>query len=288
MRTTAIRMMTLADVPLVWRLKQQAGWNQTEADLRRFLALEPRGCFVAERQGHGVGVVTTCTFEGSNDGRHNAVGWIAMMLVDQAFRRQGIGQALMTCALEYLDERSMRSVRLDATPEGRPLYEKLGFISEYSLHRYGGQPAIDAVMEAREFRSADLPGVLEIDRAITGTDRSKLLVPLLAEPGSHSYVMERAEHIAGYLTMRPGSNAPFVGPCVALDAAAGAALLTVAFTRLHGQSILIDVPDDNLAAVALLEAAGLAPRRQLVRMCRGPSSGEQPAKTWATSGPEKG
>ena len=43
----SVRVMTTADIPLGERLTQLAGWNQTEADWHRFLALSETGCFVA-------------------------------------------------------------------------------------------------------------------------------------------------------------------------------------------------------------------------------------------------
>ena len=49
-----IRTMTAEDVPLGMRLRGQARFNQTEADWRRFLDLEPDGCFVAENSRHRV------------------------------------------------------------------------------------------------------------------------------------------------------------------------------------------------------------------------------------------
>ena len=42
-----LRLMTGDDVPAGLALSRQAGWNQTEADWRRALALQPDGCFVA-------------------------------------------------------------------------------------------------------------------------------------------------------------------------------------------------------------------------------------------------
>src|SRR5262252_245431 len=113
-----IRHMNINDLALGMRLKDQAGWNQTEADWRRMLSLEPEGCFVAEWSGEAVGTTATCIF--------GPVAWIAMVLVEESMRGRGIGQALMEYALTFLDEARVRSVRLDATELGKPVYEKLG------------------------------------------------------------------------------------------------------------------------------------------------------------------
>src|SRR5690242_971875 len=120
-----IRVMKVADIPLGMRLKEHAGWNQTPADWRRYLELQPDGCFVASLAGEAVGTLTSCVF--------GPVGWIAMVLVDMRYRCRGIGKALMDHGLAFLDHRGVRSVRLDATALGQPLYEKLGFHIEYAL-----------------------------------------------------------------------------------------------------------------------------------------------------------
>jgi len=130
LRVIHIRRMTTADIPLGMQLKEQAGWNQTEADWLRFLDLEPDGCFVAEWNGEPVATTTTCIL--------GDVAWVAMVLVDAGVRRHGIGTALMQQALRFLDERNVRSIRLDATPLGRPVYEKLGFVPDYQLARFDG------------------------------------------------------------------------------------------------------------------------------------------------------
>ena len=38
-----IRVLTHDDIPFAMKLKDQAGWNQTEADWRRFLDMEQGG-----------------------------------------------------------------------------------------------------------------------------------------------------------------------------------------------------------------------------------------------------
>ncbi len=61
--TVLVRVMVEADIPAGMRLKHVAGWNQTYADWQRFLALQPRGCFVAVKGSQVVGTVTTCLFD---------------------------------------------------------------------------------------------------------------------------------------------------------------------------------------------------------------------------------
>jgi GNAT superfamily N-acetyltransferase len=272
--------MTGADVPLGLRLVQQAGWNQTEADWRRFLDLQPDGCFVAELDGTAVGTTTTCIF--------GDVAWVAMVLVDVGMRGRGVGSALLAHALRFLDDAGVSSVRLDATPLGQPLYEKLGFNAQYSVARYDGVPrgGLPAPGVA-PMHDEDLAAVVQLDGAVTGTDRGKLLGRLLEEHGEAGRCVHVGGHLGGFLRARQGARAVQIGPCIA-SASAGPALLADAWNRHRGRRVFVDIPVDNAAAVRLAEAEGLTVQRHLVRMCRGRSVLERVPELWASSGPEMG
>jgi GNAT superfamily N-acetyltransferase len=279
----SIRPMTAADIALGMRLKQQARWNQLEADWRRALELEPDGCFVAELDGTALGTTTTCVF--------GSVAWIALVLVDQEQRGRGIGKALLQHALTYLDGRGIPSIRLDATPLGQPLYEKLGFVVEYPLTRYDGLvPASTDAPPSDDVTVLDadsLEEVLALDRAVTATERSKLLRRLFAERPEAWHGVLHAGRLAGFLTTRLGCNAVHVGPCLAM-ADAGPVLFMDAWQRLAGQRVFIDVPQGNAPAIRWVEARGLTAQRPLMRMCRGPAPAEDFTRIWASFGPEKG
>ncbi len=125
-----LRTLNIEDLPQAMRLKDQADWNQTEADWRRFLAMEPDGCFAAEEEGRVIGTAATTVF--------GPVGWVAMVLVDAERRGCGIGTRLVERAIDYLQDRGVETMRLDATPLGEPLYRRLGFRAEYQLVRWEG------------------------------------------------------------------------------------------------------------------------------------------------------
>jgi GNAT superfamily N-acetyltransferase len=277
-----VRLMTFEDMELGLRLRQQAGWNQTPADWARFLTHQPHGCFVAEHDGVPCGTATTWHF--------GEVAWIAMMLVDQERRGVGIGRALMEHALGYLEARKTRTIRLDATTLGEPLYRKLGFEAQYELGRFAGQPAhLPKSSEPVELivPEAEWPPCASLDRIVTSTDRHSFLFPLFAERPAELHVVRRGGAIVGYLTARRGALAWQIGPCIA-TAEAGATLLSDALCRLEGRQVFIDLPLTHQPALALAARAGLSRRRTLLRMCRGEPVIERVDQMWASSGPEKG
>jgi len=275
------RPMTVEDLPLGMRLKELAGWNQTEVDWRRIFSLEPDGCFVAQLDGRPVATTTTCVL--------GSIGWIAMVLVDPPARGQGIGKQLMQHALAYLDRRGVRTARLDATPLGRPVYEKLGFVVEYELTRWEGVSA--GTQQSADLQSIEpeqLEALYALDRQVTGTDRRRLLERLYQEQPDAMKVVTLDGWPSGYQTLRIGSRAVQLGPVVAIGDGAGRALCDAAMAALKGKPVFMDIPVGNVPAVRWAESQGLRPQRTLTRMSRGEPVHDQPQQIWASFGPEKG
>jgi len=278
----SVRPMTTADIPLGLKLARQAGWNQIESDWRRFLALQPDGCFVGELQ--GAAVATTAAFI------FGPVAWIAMVLVDIDSRRKGVATTLLKHALDFLDEKGVETVRLDATAAGQPVYEKLGFVPEYPLTRYMGtvepSPKPLALMLPPTI-GWQLNAIVAFDRRMTATPREKMLARLFEESPEITCALYRDGQVEGYVTGRRGANATLIGPCIA-TAYAGPILLSDTFGRCAGQPVFIDVPRDNTPAIEIVEKSGLTIQRHFTRMCRGERIKDHVEAIWASSGPEKG
>jgi len=276
-----IRRMTAADIPAGMRLKAQNGWNQLERDWQRQLDLEPEGCFVAELAGHVVGTACACIFE--------TVAWVNMVLVDQEHRGSGIGTSLTRHLLAWLDERRVPSIRLDATPLGRPIYEKFGFGAEYELTRYEGVwPAQASSTEGVAVVAVgDVADVIRFDRQITGAPRGKLLTYLHKQSQTDLLLVRGDIALAGYAAFRPGARAHQIGPCLgAADACRR--LLTAIAQTLQGYPVFLDVPCANAEANAFAAALGLSAQRKLLRMGRGVRIHDEHERYWASFGPEKG
>jgi len=271
-----------ADVADAMALSTGEGWNQTDADWRRLLRLGIGGCFAARVDGRLVGTVTTTVYE-------SALAWIGMMIVHPDARRQGVGAALMTRALDHLDAAGVSCVKLDATPAGLPLYRRLGFEEEVLFERWMGiaTPARSA-SPARAERSA-LGPVLPIDLASFGADRSRLLGMLEAEASAVHVVRESEPGVEGYALARAGRIATYLGPIVSTRREIAARLFDALLSHFSGQQVCIDVNSACLLAPARLVEAGLAPARPLMRMRRGGSAATGTrAELCGSAGPEYG
>jgi ribosomal protein S18 acetylase RimI-like enzyme len=242
--------------------------------------MEPDGCFVAELDNTPLGTTATCVI--------GPVAWVALVLVDASVRGRGIGTALVEHALAYLEDRGIASIRLDATPLGQPIYEKLGFRAEYQVARFGGTlAAARPTAEACPVTEDLLPAIADLDREVTGADRTRLLTELFWERPEAMRMVVESGGVHGYLTARSGARALQIGPCAA-SATAGTVLLLDASQRFAGQMVFLDIPVPNPAAMALAQTIGLTVQRYLLRMGRGPRVAERTQELWASSGPEKG
>ena len=256
--------MTDVDLPAADELRRLAGWNQTLEDWRRLLWLEPRGCFVAVQNGEVVGTVTTTTYG-------QALAWIGMMLVLAEHQRCGIGTRLMRQALEYLQGHGVKCVKLDATPAGRPLYEKLGFVPESTLTRCQRpaegqtQSPERAAAGERELTNAHWEAVDDIDRAAFGVSRDRLLRSL-AQDSLAALVWPGQGRVVGWGMLRPGANADYLGPLVCSSVEGSLSLVAALLARAGNHSVIWDVPDQNELAKTTAQRFGFVPLRALTRM----------------------
>jgi ribosomal protein S18 acetylase RimI-like enzyme len=279
-----IRPMTAGDLPFADGVRDAAGWNQTRADWRRFLEWEPAGCYVAEDEGAPVGTATTVCYGAD-------LAWIGMVLVHRDRRRRGAGRALLQHCIAALRERGIRSIKLDATPLGLPLYHSLGFIEEWTLTRWhiAAGPALSADLTVEPLGDADWPAVLALDDAVFGAPRHRVLRGLVSGSRGACVHRDAAGAVDGFGVLRAGSRALYAGPIVAANAAAGVAVLGALLAEARGGAVFCDAPDHNAPAVEFLERAGFTRQRPFVRLWLGgnPRPGI-PARIFAIADPAIG
>jgi len=92
-----------------------------DGSYRGFLAEDPSGAVV------GGGGIVVSPWPGVLGQRQPRRAMILNMYVERAHRRKGIAQALMEAMIDWCRDHEFAYVSLHASPQGRGLYEKLGF-----------------------------------------------------------------------------------------------------------------------------------------------------------------
>jgi GNAT superfamily N-acetyltransferase len=121
----AVRSVDAAAFTPWWR--QLAGGQQalpprTQANVKSLLEKDPQGCFVAEEDGHLLGLIFSRTW--------GSVGWSGTFAVLPQHQGQGIGTLLLQASLRYLRRDPHRVIGLETMPDSPSnlgLYLKQGF-----------------------------------------------------------------------------------------------------------------------------------------------------------------
>ncbi len=284
-RPFTIRAMRFGDLDQALSLSLAEGWNQTARDWKLLFENQHNVCIVAEKDGRVAGTATALNHE-------NKIAWIGMVLVDKSLRGLGAGKMLLEHMIHKL--RHIKSVKLDATPAGEPLYSKLGFIAEYKLFRLK--------REASNYREGMTSGknlnrininifndLVSTDKVVFGADRSYLLNNLFNNFPDRTLYIEDENGIAGYLFGRDGSHFSYIGPVIANSQDTAKCLILKALETLSDDPVGIDVPEYREELIKWLVSVGFVIQRHFVRMYLNvnPFPGELKSQ-FLISGPEYG
>lgn len=271
--------MTVDDIDAGLALCRSAGWNQLENDWKLFLDLTPGGsCVAIDENGKVVGTAATIDYE-------DHFSWIGMVLVDPEKKRQGIGTQLLREALKRLE--TQVTAKLDATPAGREVYLKLGFVDEYTLSRMVlREKSTLPLSDAAPTKMEDISLILQEDEKVFGASRGELLKRIYKNNPELSFIV-KTDALTGYSFGREGYNFTQIGPVIAVDEAVATRLVSAALNKLNGP-VVIDVMD-NSSFQQWLEQLGFVEQRKLIRMYRGTNAYPGiPEKQFAILGPEFG
>jgi len=246
-----IRMLTVDDVSGALQLSTLAGWNQTAQDWRLLLDLSPDGCFAVEASGRVVATASLLCYG-------NRLGWVGMVLTHPEYRHRGFAKRLFVRVLDDADNRGIKTLKLDATDQGQPIYERYGFKAEQQVERWF-RPGGD---KKRSSACSDFSDWRDLDTIAFGADRTQVLAKLQQEGKLFT-------NPDAYLLTRPGRIAAYLGPCVAKSRDAARDVLVQAISDSDASGIFWDLLPSNQDALELAGELGFSPQRHLVRMFRG-------------------
>ncbi len=256
-----IRPMTEDDLPSAHALSSELRWPHRLTDWEHVFA-SAEG-LVAERDGKIVATALRWRW----GARHATVG---LIIVAPACQGRRIGHRLLTILLEGLDE---HTVLLQATTEGRGLYERLGFVRTGEIRQHQGvaQPApLIALPEGWRLRPVgqnEAQALHRLDEAARGMPRPALIDSLLAQAEA-CVVLDHDGTQQGFAILRRFGRGHVIGPVVAPDADSAKALIAHLAGTNAGRFTRIDIDFDSGLA-EWLESFGLLRVDAATTMVRG-------------------
>ncbi|MFE0727593.1 GNAT family N-acetyltransferase [Streptomyces antibioticus] len=215
-----IRRLTHSDLIACADLSEDRGWPREE---------HKWGLLLSAGKGYGVddpdgGLITACVVTEYGPYGNPVLGAIGMVLVAERHARKGIGRALMR---HVIADMGTTPLTLHATPNGRPLYEELGFKTTGRAEMVRGRfrpEDTESRVSIRAATAEDLPTLLRLDEEVFGADRTHVLTRLPAF-ADQVRVAEADGRIIGYAAAWPNMDTHVVGPLIARDTETAKALL---------------------------------------------------------------
>ncbi|MGP1908361.1 GNAT family N-acetyltransferase [Metabacillus sp. JX24] len=236
------------DIPDLIDLSQSVGWDYDEREIGTVIS---SGTIFGHKNSKGKIVSSAAIIPGAAS--------IGMVIVDEMHRGMGLGKEATQKCIDSVPETC--SVMLISTPEGRNLYEKMGFTPVSSVHKFFCENYLapaeltfgDVILE--DFKEIDLNQVVKIDERAFGAGRSVFLRHRLRQAAKCIVAKNLKGDVIGYGAAVSGPENVILGPIVAPDSQI-AALLTDRLASLHHGKLRMDVPEGNKEFMQLLMQRG--------------------------------
>ena len=257
-----VRPMQPGDIVDAMKLSNAEGWNQTEKDWKLLIEEPQNVCLLAECDKKIIGTTTAMNYA-------NQIAWIGMVLVAKECRGQGVSKLLLTNVLKKLE--SFASIKLDATPAGKQVYQKFDFKDEYLITRVvtvsmKNLPFDDDTILAESIRLKDIEEIVALDEHVFGTNRRQLIESLINRYPHKAWLLKRNNSIAGFALGRDGNKYHQVGPVCGSTINDVKMLIRRALKELINQPVVIDVLSEKEDLISWLHSIGFTMQRHFVRM----------------------
>lgn len=194
---------------------------------------------------------------------------LGMVIVMSTLQGLGLGRKLMNQLLQLAGH---RSILLNATAAGQPLYEKLGFAATGKLHQHQGTIVqapfvpLPSGLRMRPLGINDTPRLQALDRSASGLDRSHVIAAL--SEVAEGVALDSDGEMLGFALVRRFGHGHAIGPVVAPTAEHAKALISYWLHRYAGSFTRIDVSEASGLSPWLSEI-GLTRVDTVVSMCKG-------------------
>jgi predicted GNAT family N-acyltransferase len=247
-----IEKLNESDIPDLIALSASVGWDYNEDEIRTVLAA---GVIYGWRNDDKRVMASAAIL--AYDNRLASIG---MVIVHPDYRGYGLGKTVTQTCIDSVPSRM--PVMLIATPDGKPMYEKMGFRPVDCVHKYlcdgyrgDHHESVTPEMAISPVSAEHFHRIVELDRLAVGANRSAFLQARMRQAKNGVVAIQEDGEIVGYGFSIQGSVNLVLGPIVAPHASVAAAIVN-RLASGHQGKLRIDVPSGHDDFLRELENRG--------------------------------
>lgn len=244
-----IRNMHREELDILVDWAADEGWNPGLSDAQIFWETDPEGFIAAEIDGELIGGGSIVSYDGQ-------FGFMGFFIIHPDHRGQGLGNTLWHARLQRLIGRLQKPVLIgmDGVFDMQSYYAKGGFrFSARDLRFEGTGCSFQLPGGITDLSAVPFTDIVSYDRAHFPAPRSDFLKHWLGQPNAHCLGLVHNGCLQGFGVMRPCRQGYKIGPLFADNPAVAEDIYKALSSRASGESIFLDVPENNPEAVALAQ-----------------------------------
>jgi len=248
------------DIAIEWAANE--GWNPGLHDADCYYSADPNGFLVGYLGNKPIATISVIKYGKS-------FGFLGFYIVKPEYRGKGYGIQIWNAGLKYLEG---RNIGLDGVLVQQNNYKKSGFKLAYRNIRYEGSGGGNLPENSDIVKLSTLPNdtIDSYDRLFFPEKRSQFIKSWINQPDCHALGVMQNGKIAGYGVIRGCRTGYKIGPLFAdRKDFAESLFLALKSKAKESESIFLDIPEVNQAAVALAEHYDMRVSFETARMYTG-------------------
>ncbi|MCF6436862.1 GNAT family N-acetyltransferase [Pseudoalteromonas sp. MMG022] len=261
-RSLTIKTMTPSELDIAVEWAACEGWNPGLSDAQCYYRADPNGFLMGYLGDEPIASISVVKY-------NDSFGFLGFYIVKPEYRGLGFGWQIWQAGLQYLNG---CNIALDGVVAQQDNYKKSGFKLAYRNIRFAGTGGGTEPLASNIVSLSDLPiaTVLDYEQAFFPAKRESFLKCWVTQANSHALAIMNEGKIAGYGVIRPCRQGYKIGPLFANSKAEAEQLFQALRAKISTtDTIYLDVPEVNDAAVALANDHGMAPDFETARMYTG-------------------
>ena len=246
------RQMTRAEVDVLVSWAATEGWNPGLHDAANFWALDADAFIAAEMVGEMIGGGAITSYQGD-------FGFMGFFIVRPEYRGQGLGNQIWHARRERLIARLKpgATIGLDGVFTMQDYYAKGGFVFAHRNMRFEARipagPPPSPHRHVVPLGNVPFEALAAYDRTCFPAARRHFLRPWISQPDSLALGYWQGDELAGYGVIRRCGSGCKIGPLFANREDIAEALFTHLAAHAAGGPLYLDAPENNAAAIALVQ-----------------------------------